>query len=107
MQLGVARAQVRVLAISVDPNGDTAQAVGRFIRAHHLLPQFRYLTGTRPQLSPIWHAYHVAATPTSDAQIDHSAYILLLDRRGKPRLIYTSSMRSADIVHDLHALGLR
>ncbi len=36
----------RVLAVSVDPKGDTPAAVRRFVAVHRLLPQFRYLTGT-------------------------------------------------------------
>lgn len=104
--LGRARSHVRVLAISVDPKGDTPRPVRRFIHVHHLLSQFRYLTGTRTQLAPIWRAYHVAATPLPDGQIDHSAYELLLDRNGKPQVIYTSTVKAGQIVHDLHALGL-
>ena len=45
-QLGPERTKVRVLAVSVDPKGDTPAAVRRYIRERGLLPQFRYLIGT-------------------------------------------------------------
>ena len=51
-RLGPSRRRVRVLAVSVDPQSDRPAAVHHFIREHHLLPQFLYLTGTRAELSP-------------------------------------------------------
>ncbi len=104
-QLGATRADTRVLAVSVDPIGDTPSAVGRFVAEHHLLPQFRYLSGTVDQLRPIWAAYHVAADPQSGTTaIGHSAYVLLVDPHGTERLLYDSRVRAADIVHDINAL---
>jgi protein SCO1 len=41
---------LRVLAVSVDPKGDTPAAVRAYTKRMHLVPQFRYLIGTRPQL---------------------------------------------------------
>ena len=46
------RAGLRVLAVSVDPKGDTPAAVRRYVREHRLLPTFHYLIGTRAQLAP-------------------------------------------------------
>jgi protein SCO1/2 len=79
------RSQVRVLAISVDPEHDTPRAVRRFIADHHLVPQFRYLTGTRASLRPIWQGYNVLAIPATEERVDHSAYVVLVDRRGMIR----------------------
>jgi protein SCO1 len=62
-RLGPARADVRVLAVSVDPKGDTPTAVKAFIRSHRLRPQFHYLTGTEKVLRSIWRAYKVQAVP--------------------------------------------
>src|SRR3954469_17580674 len=56
-RLGPTRSGVRALAVSVDPKGDDPASVRKFIRAHRLLPQFRYLTGTRKELAPVWRAY--------------------------------------------------
>jgi protein SCO1 len=104
-QLGAARGDTRVLAVSVDPKGDTAAAVRRFVAAHHLLPQFRYLSGTAAQLKPVWAAYHVASDPQhGTTAVGHSAFVLLVDRQGVERLIYDARVRAADIVHDIKAL---
>jgi protein SCO1/2 len=91
-----------VLAVSVDPKGDTPASVRKFVRAHRLRPGFRYLTGTHAQLQPIWNAYHLAVQPGTT--IAHSAFEVLVDRRGNERLLYDAQVKSADVVHDLRVL---
>ena len=49
--LGTKRDDVRVLAVSVDPEGDTPKAVDEYAKAHHLLPEFHYLIGSRDELT--------------------------------------------------------
>jgi protein SCO1/2 len=106
-ELGPARSQVRVLAVSVDPKGDTPQAVAHFIAVHRLLPQFLYLTGTAKQLEPIWQAYHIASTQTSGGLVvGHTAIEILLNRDGQPQTVYDSTVTPQQVVHDLHVLGL-
>jgi protein SCO1/2 len=91
-----------VLAVSVDPKGDTPPSVRRFVRAHRLRAGFRYLTGTRAQLRPIWKAYHLVVQPGTTVM--HSAFEVLVDRRGDERLLYDSQVKATDVVHDLHLL---
>jgi len=98
------RAGLRVLAVSVDPKGDTPAAVRRFIRVHQLLPTFRYLTGTRAQLQPVWNAFHIASTPGAKGTVSHTAVEYLIDPQGRERLIYDSTVTTAEVVHDLTRL---
>jgi protein SCO1 len=100
----VTRTHVRVLAVSVDPEGDSPASVRRFIREHSLLPQFLYLTGSRPELQPVWQAYNVLATPRSGSAIDHSSYIALVDRPGRVRAYFDSTSRPAAIARDVRLL---
>jgi len=100
------RARVRVLAISVDPKGDTKAAVRKFVFAHRLRPEFRYLTGTRAELSRVWRAYHVAASGNLES-IDHSAYELLVDGKGAGRVLYDAQVTPRQVVHDVRALLAR
>ena len=99
-----ARKQVRVLAVSVDPAGDTPEAVKAYAREKHLFPQFRYLIGTRPELRRVWKAWHVLAVETKPDLVDHVAYTALIDTEGKERVLYTSSVHATQVVHDLRAL---
>jgi protein SCO1/2 len=99
-----ARRQVRVLAVSVDPAGDTPRAVRAYIRAKHLFPQFRYLIGTRAELRRVWKAWHVLAVETKPDLVDHVAYTALVDTKGKERVLYDSSVHATQVVHDLRVL---
>ncbi|MGZ4355045.1 MAG: SCO family protein, partial [Gaiellaceae bacterium] len=101
--LGPRRDRVRVLAVSVDPRGDTRASVVRFVREHRLLPQFRYLTGSRAQLRPVWAAYHLAVA-ASPALVDHTAYTLLVDPQGRGRAIYDAQQGGAAVAADVRAL---
>jgi protein SCO1/2 len=103
-QLGPKRSEVRVLAISVDPEGDTPKSVRAYAKAHHLVPEFHYLTGSRAELTKIWNAYKVAAVARDPELVDHTAYTMLVDRSGKGRVIYDSGVTTADVVHDITAL---
>jgi len=99
-----ARKQVRVLAVSVDPAGDTPRAVKAYAREKHLFPQFRYLIGTRPELRRVWKAWHVLAVETKPDLVDHVAYTTLIDTEGKERVLYDSSVHATQVVHDLRVL---
>ncbi|MGZ4358406.1 MAG: SCO family protein [Gaiellaceae bacterium] len=103
-ELGPRRSAVRVLAVSVDPVHDTPAAVRRYVSAHGLLPQFHYLIGSAGELKPVWQAYNLLVEVRSPERISHSAYVLLLDRRGRPRLYYPTTLSASDVVHDLGRL---
>jgi protein SCO1/2 len=99
-----ARTHVRVLAVSVDPAGDTPKAVRAYIRAKHLFPQFQYLIGSKAELRRVWKAWHVLAVETKPDLVDHVAYTALIDTKGKERVLYDSSVRATQVVHDLRIL---
>jgi protein SCO1/2 len=98
------RARLRVLAISVDPKRDTPASVTHFVSQHRLVPAFRYLTGTRAQLQPVWTGFHIASTPGPNGTVSHSAFEILVDPKGRERLLYDSNVTSAAVVHDLEQL---
>jgi protein SCO1/2 len=103
-----ARDEVRVLAVSVDPKGDTPSAVAHFIAVHRLLPQFLYLTGTAKALEPVWADYHIASTQTGKGVVvGHTAIEILLNRSGAPQVIYDATVTPDQVLHDLRVLGLQ
>ena len=102
--IGPARRHVRVLAVSVDPAGDTPKTVEAYAREKHLLPQFRYLIGTKPELRRVWKAWHVLAVESKPNLVDHVAYTALIDTRGQERVLYDSSVHATQVVHDLRVL---
>jgi protein SCO1/2 len=102
--LGSRASAVRILAVSVDPAGDTPAAARRYVREHRLGPEFHWLLGTRRRLAPVWQGYNVLVEPHSEEKIAHGAPVLLLDRRGTPRAFYPSTVGSAVVAHDLRLL---
>src|SRR5439155_9052843 len=98
------RDRVRVLAVSVDPRGDTPAAVRRFLRDRNTVPQLRYLTGTKAQLAPVWQSWNVLVQERNLERVEHSAFIWLIDRRGITRASYPSSVAARTVAHDLRIL---
>lgn len=104
--LGSDRAAVRVLAVSVDPEGDTPGRVRLFAADHRLRPEFHYLLGSEKELEPVWRLYDVfalAAEPGSE-MVEHSAQTVLVDREGLRRVVYPSDATTDDYVKDARIL---
>jgi protein SCO1 len=104
-RLGPRRSAVTVLAVSVDPFGDTPAAVRKFVRSHRLGPQFHYLTGPKQALLRVWRQYDVNSIAVDGTKKpDHTLYVLLLDRRGKSRVLFDATATPAAMAHDLRLL---
>jgi protein SCO1 len=106
--LGAAQRQdadLRVIAVSVDPKRDTPTAVKQFLKAHRLGPRFRYVTGTRAALEPVWTKYHVASTPGPSGTVSHSTFEILIDPQGKERVYFDAQMTARDVVSMLKQLA--
>jgi protein SCO1 len=95
---------VRVLAVSVDPRGDTPKSVRHFVRSHRLVPEFHYLIGSRAELEPIWRVYGVTPVLRGKGDLDHTLYTVLADGSGKARVLYDATATPADVAHDLRLL---
>jgi protein SCO1/2 len=92
-ELGGEAAGIDVVAISVDPEGDTPKAARRFLARHGLAGRLDYLVGSRESLEPIWAAWQIGAQPAGGdgegghegghVRSVHSAPVLLVDRTGR------------------------
>ncbi len=104
-RLGPEGKNVRVLAVSVDPKGDTQAATRAFVARRRLPSEFHFLIGSRPELRRVWRAYHIAAGQGPENTVNHSAYTLLIDRDGNQRVLYDAQVRPGAVVHDVRALS--
>jgi len=102
--LGPKADAVRVLAVSVDPRGDTPKSVRHFIRTHRLVRQFHYLIGSKQELEPIWHVYGVTPVQRGKSGLDHTLYTVLADGSGKARVLYDATAAPVAVAHDLRLL---
>lgn len=101
------RREVQIIAVSVDPRGDTRSAVAQFLADHEMTGRMQYLVGSRSMLGPVWVRWDVAskADESNPAVIDHSALIYGIDARGPIVTLYSASFAPADVVHDVRLLA--
>jgi cytochrome oxidase Cu insertion factor (SCO1/SenC/PrrC family) len=66
---------------------------------------WHWLMGTRAQLAPIWHEYHIYVGQAKDGDIPHTEVLLLIDRRGDERSGYLYPFARQFVTHDLRLLG--
>ena len=62
-QLGDQADLVGIVAVTVDPEHDSVDKVRQYSDQRGLTNQWRFLVGTRDQLTPVWGAYHITAQP--------------------------------------------
>ena len=96
---------LRVIAVSVDPRNDTPAAIRRFLARHHTGPRFRYVAGARAALRPVWSSYHIAALPGPSGTVSHSAISLLLDPRGRERVLFDSRVTAREVLAAVRRLA--
>jgi protein SCO1 len=111
--LGDRATQVGLVAVTVDPEHDTVQQAKDFSDKLGLTDEWYFLTGNRPQLEGIWAAYGISAQAVaaqaqaakgSPDQIEHSAPIYIIDKRGQARALLPVDVTADDIATDLGAL---
>jgi protein SCO1/2 len=95
------RAKVRIIAVSVDPVGDTPVAVRRFLARHRMTGRMSYLVGSAAELRPIWKSWGVASINDASSDfVTHSALVYGIDAGGGLTTVYPSDVPPEDLVHD-------
>jgi protein SCO1 len=104
--LGPRADRVAVLAVSVDPEGDTPEAVRAWLEQNELPANFHYLVGSERELSPVWEDYFASPQPAGEPESRHTASIWLVDADGRLRTKFSGGIpvAPADIAHDLDLL---
>jgi protein SCO1/2 len=106
-QLGAQAGRVQVIAVSVDPRGDTSRAVARFLAEHQMVGRMQYLIGSAAALSRTWKAWSVGSEREvgQPQLVAHSALVYGIDASGRLRTVYPSSFEPHQIVHDVPLLA--
>ena len=103
--LGSNAQRIAVLAVSMDPKGDTAIAAQNFAKVHKLGDYFYYLIGTHNELAPVWASYSVdAQAATGSGTVNHSSAIYVIDKQGNERALFDNSFSSSQLASDLKIL---
>jgi len=89
--LGAAGAQVQLLGIDANPKATAVDDVLSYSELHGMLYQWRYLTGSLPQLRSVWKAYSVGVD-ISQNQIDHEPVIFVINQQGRLAKLYLTQL---------------
>jgi cytochrome oxidase Cu insertion factor (SCO1/SenC/PrrC family) len=106
LKLGPQAAKVQIIAISVDPKGDTPKTVKAFLAAHEMTGRMEYLIGSFKQLAPVWRAYGIQVQATPERrEVSHSAFVYGITGRGSALVLYPPSFDPAWVAHDAPLLA--
>ena len=99
--------RMRVVAVSVDPTGDTPAVVRRFLKARRVEGFVDYLVGTRAQLAPVWARWQVGQqVDTANPElVEHSALIYGVTASGELATAYPVGFDPKQIAQDLPLLA--
>jgi protein SCO1 len=105
--LGKRDSEVQVIAVSVDPRGDTAANVARFVSDHEMAGRMQYLIGSASELAPTWARWNIGSERDvgQPQLISHSALVYGISASGKLTTIYPATFEPSEIAHDVPKLA--
>lgn len=101
--------RVQIIAVSVDPKGDTPKAVAAFLARHGMTGRMQYLIGSAKELAPVWHAWGVGSgrEPQQPQFINHTGIVYGITGSGKRLAVYDPEFKPSEIAHDVPLLAAR
>jgi protein SCO1/2 len=106
--LGSRAAKTQIVAVSVDPRGDTRPVVAKFLKERGMSGRMLYLTGSAHELGRVWSAWGVGSErDAKDPEfVDHSAAVYGVDASGRWRTVYLGdTWKPSEIAHDAPLLA--
>jgi cytochrome oxidase Cu insertion factor (SCO1/SenC/PrrC family) len=102
--LGPAGDQVQLLGIDANPDATSVADVLSYSRAHGLVNQWNFLTGSLAQLKATWGLYHIAVQ-IEQGQIDHTPALYVIDQQGRERKLYLTQMAYSSVGQSAQVLA--
>jgi protein SCO1/2 len=103
------RKQVQIVAVSVDPKGDTPATVKKFLADHQMTGRMDYLIGSRSQLENTWAAWNIVAKSDPSRKnpdaVEHSALVYGISGTGEITTLYPANFKPDQIVQDVPKLA--
>jgi len=105
--LGTRASEAQVIAISVDPRGDSPGSVASFLAAHQMTGRMQYLLGSAAELGRTWAAWSVGSTRDAGQPelVSHSALVYGISASGRLTTVYPANFEPAEIAHDVPRLA--
>ena len=105
--MGAKASKAQVIAVSVDPRGDTPTAVASFLHRHGVFGRMQYLIGNQRELARVWKAWGVgsARDAGNPELVNHSGLVYGISATGKVTTLYAANFRPQEVVHDAPLLA--
>lgn len=105
-RLGPRAKDVQVVAVSVDPEGDTPEVVTTYLKNQRMTGRMVWLVGSRDELEAAWSRWGIATRIPRDNPdlVEHAAPIYGVNTEGVISTIYDHTFRPADILGDTEEL---
>ncbi len=99
--------KAQVIAVSVNPRGDTPKTVAAFLADHGMTGRMQYLIGSAHELAPVWKAWGVGSEQDAAQPqfINHTGLVYGVSASGKRTTVYASSFAPKEIAHDVPLLA--
>jgi peroxiredoxin len=102
--LGKAANNVQLLGVDANPDATSIRDVLSYSRAHGMVNQWDFLTGSLAQLKATWSAYHIAVQIEAGA-IDHTPALYVIDQQGKLQKVYLTTMAYTSVTQSAQVLA--
>jgi len=102
--LGKAGSSVQLLGVDANPDATKVADVLSYSRAHGMVNQWDFLTGSLAQLKSTWKAYHIAVQ-IEQGQIDHTPALFVVDAQGRLQKLYLTQMAYSSITQSAQVLA--
>jgi cytochrome oxidase Cu insertion factor (SCO1/SenC/PrrC family) len=102
--LGAAGDHVQLLGIDANPAASSVADMLAYSRAHGMVNQWDFLTGSDSQLKAVWKAFSVYAAIVR-GQVDHTPALFVINQQGREQKIYLTSMAYASVGQEAEVLA--
>jgi protein SCO1 len=98
--------QVQILAVSVDPKGDSPKAVNKFLAAREMTGRMKFLVGSKRELASVWKAYGIQIEASPERrEVGHTGIVYGITAKGIATTVYPSNLKPEWIAHDVPLLA--
>jgi cytochrome oxidase Cu insertion factor (SCO1/SenC/PrrC family) len=102
--LGKAGESVQLLGVDANPTATTVSDVMAYSRAHSMVNQWDFLTGSDAQLKAVWKAYNIQVAIEA-GQIDHTPALYVINQQGTLEKLYLTAMAYSSVTQSAQVLA--
>ena len=102
--LGKAGDSVQLLGVDANPDATQVSDVMAYSRAHGMVNQWDFLTGSPAQLKAVWKAYNIEVQIEA-GQIDHTPALYVINQQGTLEKLFLTAMAYSSVTQSAQVLA--